>query len=185
MSIAQSFTCYVPLTCRINGRIQCVWRAHRTQLPIRLQQAIVGFQRKADQLLHALRWYQLGCHPFPRGIQFVFPLELLSSCGSVNSMSLLSAASYDYGAAISESRLLTPKYTELKRQGLFLRSTPDFWKTDVVGNSTTGAVKASNSAAFGTLLQNPDTQARFYVMRQNDSTSTYVNDTSHRAHRAT
>lgn len=80
--------------------------------------------------------------------------------------------SYDYGAAISESRLLTPKYTELKRQGLFLRSTPDFWKTDVVGNSTTGAVKASNSAAFGTLLQNPDTQARFYVMRQNDSTST-------------
>ncbi|QRW22851.1 glycoside hydrolase family 35 protein [Rhizoctonia solani] len=43
---------------------------------------------------------------------------------------------YDYGAAITETRRLTSKYAELKRQGLFLRSVPEFYATDVIGNST-------------------------------------------------
>ena len=44
--------------------------------------------------------------------------------------------SYDYGASIRENRALSPKFDELKRQGLFLRSSPEFRKTDWIGNSS-------------------------------------------------
>ncbi|KAG9119999.1 hypothetical protein FRC07_004686, partial [Ceratobasidium sp. 392] len=80
--------------------------------------------------------------------------------------------SYDNGAAIRENRRLSTKYTEFKKQGLFLRSAPEFYKTDVVGNSTGGAVTVSDSAAFVTELRNPDTNAGFYVARQTYSPST-------------
>lgn len=73
-----------------------------------------------------------------------------------------------------ENRELTPKYDELKLQGLFLRSSPQFYKTDWIGNSSTDAVAVSNPAAFVVKLQNPDTGSGFYIARQNDSTSTYV-----------
>jgi hypothetical protein len=80
--------------------------------------------------------------------------------------------SYDYGAAIKETREIGPKYTELKRQGLFLRSMPDFYKTEVVGNSTDGTVTLDNRDAFVTFLRNPDTGAGFYIARQANSSST-------------
>ncbi|KAF7789941.1 hypothetical protein EIP86_000889 [Pleurotus ostreatoroseus] len=82
--------------------------------------------------------------------------------------------SYDYGSAIRESRTLSPKLDEMKRQGLFLRSSPEFRKTDWIGDSSTGipGVTTNNSAAFVTLLRNPDSGAGFYIVRQNDSTST-------------
>ncbi|PIL34787.1 hypothetical protein GSI_02574 [Ganoderma sinense ZZ0214-1] len=100
--------------------------------------------------------------------------------------------SYDYGAAIHETRALTDKYDELKRQGLFLRSSPEFRKTDWIGDTTTGipGVTLNGSAAFVTLLKNPDTGTQFFVARQANSTSTYVHEvdtvaavslTSHRA----
>ncbi|KAJ7160386.1 glycoside hydrolase family 35 protein [Mycena filopes] len=82
--------------------------------------------------------------------------------------------SYDYGAAISESRALTAKYDELKLQGLFLRSSPAFAKTDWVGDSSTSetvASASSNPDVFVTLLSNPDEGTGFYIVRQNDSTS--------------
>ncbi|KAH7915479.1 glycoside hydrolase family 35 protein, partial [Hygrophoropsis aurantiaca] len=79
--------------------------------------------------------------------------------------------SYDYGSAIAENRELTVKYPELKREGLFLRSSPEFYKTDYIGNSSTSAVTVSNASAFVTFLQNPDTSTGFYIARQNDSTS--------------
>jgi len=96
---------------------------------------------------------------------------------------------YDYGGAITESRELTPKYAELKLQGLFLRSVPEFYKTNVVGNSTDGTVTIIDMAprqtegrkikiegdksktVFATKLKNPDTQASFYVVRQTNSSS--------------
>ncbi|KAF7375372.1 hypothetical protein MSAN_00424700 [Mycena sanguinolenta] len=74
---------------------------------------------------------------------------------------------------ISESRALTPKYDELKLQGLFVRSSPDFVKTDWVGDSRdllSGV--ASSPEVFVTLLRNPDSGTAFYILRQNDSTST-------------
>ncbi|KAL0060738.1 hypothetical protein AAF712_012470 [Marasmius tenuissimus] len=86
--------------------------------------------------------------------------------------------SYDYGAAITESRMLTAKYSELKRQGMFLRSSPEFYKTDWIGDTSTnlteGAVITVNDTplAFVTLLRNPDSGAGFWIVRQNDSTST-------------
>jgi len=80
--------------------------------------------------------------------------------------------SYDYGASIRENRSLGSKFDELKRQGLFIRSSPEFRKTDWIGDSSTGAVSASTSNAFVTLLRNPDTGTGFYIARQNNSTST-------------
>ncbi|XP_006462927.1 hypothetical protein AGABI2DRAFT_152299 [Agaricus bisporus var. bisporus H97] len=80
--------------------------------------------------------------------------------------------SYDYGASITEARELGTKFDELKRQGIFLRSTKDFYKTDWVADASTGLSVSSNPNAFITLLRNPDTGAQFFIARQNDSTST-------------
>ncbi|KAI9452442.1 glycoside hydrolase family 35 protein [Russula earlei] len=80
--------------------------------------------------------------------------------------------SYDYGAAVEESREITSKFTELKSQGLFLRSSPEFLKTDRIGNSTSGPCEVSNPAAFVTLLKNPDTGTCFWIARQANSSST-------------
>ncbi|KAJ6612291.1 beta-galactosidase, domain 2-domain-containing protein [Mycena sp. CBHHK59/15] len=82
--------------------------------------------------------------------------------------------SYDYGASISESRALTTKFDELKLQGMFLRSSPEFYKTNWIADSSTGLVASSNPAVFVTFLQNPDTHTVFYVLRQTNSTSTAI-----------
>ncbi|KAL0580562.1 hypothetical protein V5O48_001474 [Marasmius crinis-equi] len=90
--------------------------------------------------------------------------------------------SYDYGAAITESRMLTTKFSALKRQGIFLRSSPEFYKTDWIGDTssglTDGAVISVNDTALAylTLLRNPDTRAGFWIVRQNDSTSTATSE---------
>ncbi|PBK88407.1 glycoside hydrolase family 35 protein [Armillaria gallica] len=85
--------------------------------------------------------------------------------------------SYDYGASIDEARQLTTKYDELKRQGLFVRSSgPEFYKTDWIADSSTGLSILSSDAVFATYLLNPDTQAGFYIVRHNDSTSTDITD---------
>ncbi|KAH9013372.1 glycoside hydrolase family 35 protein [Lactarius hengduanensis] len=81
-------------------------------------------------------------------------------------------SSYDYGAAIGESREITTKFTELKAQGLFLRSSPEFLKTERVGNSTSGPCQVTNPAAFVTFLKNPDTGTGFWIARQTNSSST-------------
>jgi hypothetical protein len=86
--------------------------------------------------------------------------------------------SYDYGASIRESRALSPKHTELKFQGLFLRSSPGFRKTDWLGDSATGlpagvaVTGLSGAEAFATVLKNVGTGEGFVIVRQNDSTST-------------
>ncbi|VDB87385.1 unnamed protein product [Peniophora sp. CBMAI 1063] len=82
--------------------------------------------------------------------------------------------SYDYGSSIEENRALTAKFIELKLQGLFLRSSPELYKTDWIGNSTAGVVQVSNPDAFVVHLQNPDTNTSFFIARQTDSTSTAV-----------
>ncbi|KAJ3574796.1 hypothetical protein NP233_g1522 [Leucocoprinus birnbaumii] len=75
----------------------------------------------------------------------------------------LAYTSYDYGAAITESRELTTKYAELKLQSLFLRSARDLYKTDLIVNGTN---LTTNPSVYTTWLQNPDTQASFYITRQ-------------------
>lgn len=90
----------------------------------------------------------------------------------------LTKCSYDYGSAIRETRALSPKFDELKRQGLFLRSSPQFRKTDWIGNSSAGipGVTLNGSGAFLTYLRNPDSGTGFIIARQANSTSTCVSD---------
>ena len=116
-----------------------------------------------------------GGIPYP-GATTRYELALLFVLIGIYYTSSYIASSYDYGASIRESRILTTKYDELKRQGLFLRSSPDFKKTDWIGDSNSGipSVSLNSSAAFVTFLRNPDTGAGFYILRQNDSTSTYA-----------
>lgn len=88
--------------------------------------------------------------------------------------SLTASLSYDYGSAIRESRALSAKFDELKRQSVFLRSSPQFRKTDWIGDTSTGIpdVALNGSAAFVTFLKNPDSGTGFFIVRQANSTST-------------
>jgi beta-galactosidase GanA len=80
--------------------------------------------------------------------------------------------SYDYGAAIRETRQLDPKYYQDKLIGYLTQSMPDLTKTDRI------PVTAPDDAAIvDTARRNPDTGAQFHVLRHNDSTSTAVDRT--------
>ena len=95
--------------------------------------------------------------------------------------------SYDVGAAVTESRQLTDKYSELKLQSLFLRSTPDLYKTYFVsecagvllaivvsyhGAANDTALTTNPEGVFATWLKNPDTGASFFITRQANVTWT-------------
>ncbi|KAI1789921.1 glycoside hydrolase superfamily [Ganoderma leucocontextum] len=92
--------------------------------------------------------------------------------------------SYDYGAAIKETRVLWEKYDEMKRQALFLRSSPQFRKTDWIGDTLAGptsipGVTISSSTGnndngndtFATYLRNPDSGTGFLIARQANSSA--------------
>jgi beta-galactosidase GanA len=75
--------------------------------------------------------------------------------------------SYDYGAAITEGRRLTPKYDEFKRQGYFVTSVAPLAKTD----PSVPPVPAD--AAMGTQARtNPDTGTQFVLLRHADRADT-------------
>ncbi|KAK0448411.1 glycoside hydrolase family 35 protein [Desarmillaria tabescens] len=96
----------------------------------------------------------------------VFYLQLWASNAKLFSYYMLYGfvyTSYDYGAS-------------LKRQGLFVRSSPEFYKTDWIADSSTGLSILSSDTVFATYLLNPDTQSGFYIVRHNDSTSTDITD---------
>ncbi|HEY0531882.1 MAG TPA: beta-galactosidase [Actinoplanes sp.] len=80
--------------------------------------------------------------------------------------------SYDYGAAIRETRQLDPKYYQDKLIGYLTQSMPDLTKTDRI--STT---PPDDAAIVDNARRNPDTGAQFHVLRHNDSTSTAVDRT--------
>lgn len=88
-------------------------------------------------------------------------------------------SSYDYSGTIKETRLSWEKHNEMKRQGLFLRSSPSFRKTDWIGDTNSGIPGVSIlgkdvAKAFATHLRNPDTGTGFTIVRQLDGTSTFV-----------
>ncbi len=68
--------------------------------------------------------------------------------------------------------MLSAKFDELKSEGLFIRSSPDFYKTDWIGDSDQDAHLTTDRGAFATILQNPDTLAKYYITRQTNSSST-------------
>ncbi|KAF8588348.1 glycoside hydrolase family 35 protein [Ramaria rubella] len=72
--------------------------------------------------------------------------------------------SYDYGAAIRESRILAPKYNELKLQGLFYHASPSLLSTSIVNSGTSSFT--SNPGIFVTQLGNGDFATNYYVVRQ-------------------
>jgi beta-galactosidase GanA len=74
-------------------------------------------------------------------------------------------SSYDYGAAIDESRALTSKIAPMKEIGYFLQSVAPITKTVAAG-----AVTASDPAVKTYHVTNPDTGTHFYFVRS-DSTA--------------
>ena len=81
--------------------------------------------------------------------------------------------SYDYGAAIRETRQLDPKYYEDKLIGYFTHAVAPLTKTDRIN-----VTPPDNPAIIDTARMNPDTGTQFHVLRHADSTSTSV-DTTH------
>ncbi|KAL1696048.1 glycoside hydrolase family 35 protein [Schizophyllum commune] len=77
-------------------------------------------------------------------------------------------SSYDYGGGINENRVANAKMNEMRLQGLFLRVSRELLAASYVANGTS---YTTNSAVYTTELRNDDTDAAFYFLRQNDSTS--------------
>ncbi|MFE6485046.1 beta-galactosidase [Streptomyces sp. NPDC057757] len=73
--------------------------------------------------------------------------------------------SYDYGAALDEARRPTPKLVPMHQIGQLLRSVPDLAKLD-----RAGPVAGTDPRLTVYPLVNPDTGARFHVVR-NDGTA--------------
>ncbi|MFI6340652.1 beta-galactosidase [Streptomyces sp. NPDC050535] len=73
--------------------------------------------------------------------------------------------SYDYGAALDEARRPTPKLVPMHQIGQLLRSVPDLAKLD-----RAGPVTGTDPRLTVYPLVNPDTGARFHVVR-NDGTA--------------
>ena len=72
--------------------------------------------------------------------------------------------------------MLWEKYDEMKRQALFLRSSPQFRKTDWVGDTLAGpssipGITISSNDTFATYLRNPDAGTGFLVARHADSSA--------------
>jgi beta-galactosidase GanA len=81
--------------------------------------------------------------------------------------------SYDYGAAITESRQLTAKYDEFKRQGYFVQAVNPLRKTD----SVPGPVSA-NPALMTVARANPDTGTQFVLLRHTDRAAATLDEST-------
>ena len=75
--------------------------------------------------------------------------------------------SYDYGAAIRETRQLDPKYDEDKLIGYFTQAVAPLTKTDALAVPPTDNPKVTDTARM-----NPETGTQFHVLRHTDSTAT-------------
>ncbi len=80
--------------------------------------------------------------------------------------------SYDYGAAIRETRQLDPKYYEDKLIGYFTHAVTPITRTDRIN-----AIPPDNPAIVDTARINAETGTQFHVLRHADSTSTSVDRT--------
>lgn len=89
-------------------------------------------------------------------------------------------SSYDYGAALSEHRQTTDKYTELKRQGGFIAAFPDLAMTEQVNDQPGFNISqvwdldrnewVDAHILRTTVLENPETKSKFYVVRYDNTT---------------
>eukprot|EP00871_Galdieria_phlegrea_P005552 jgi/Galph1/5999/GphlegSOOS_G4577.1 len=81
--------------------------------------------------------------------------------------------SYDFGAAIAESRVLTEKYPQLKFLGYFLDCMEPFRKTN-----RTGVPVASNPNVHLALRENLETGTQFYFLRH-ENASAFTLESTH------
>lgn len=79
--------------------------------------------------------------------------------------------SYDYGAPLTESRIIRDKMRQIKLLTLFLRVSTDLRETNQLGNGTTFS---NNTAIYTVHNRNPTTNAGFYWVNQNTSNSRAV-----------
>jgi Glycosyl hydrolases family 35/Beta-galactosidase, domain 2 len=77
--------------------------------------------------------------------------------------------SYDYDAPLRETRQIRDKLKQTKLIGLFTRVSSDLLQTDMAGN---GTGYTNDTSIFTWALRNPETDAGFYVVGQDDSSST-------------
>ncbi len=80
--------------------------------------------------------------------------------------------SYDYGAAIRETRQLDPKFYEDKLIGYFTHAVTPITRTDPIF-----ATPPDNPAVTDTARINTETGTQFHVLRHTDSTSTSTDQT--------
>lgn len=76
--------------------------------------------------------------------------------------------SYDYDAPLRETREIRDKLKQTKLLGLFTRVSTDLLQTEMMGNGTGYTTGAD---IFTWALRNPETNAGFYVVAQDDSSS--------------
>lgn len=82
--------------------------------------------------------------------------------------------SYDYGAGISEGRLIRDKLSEGKLIALFLRTMDSLLHAELIGNTTCpagGSQYSSNPAIYTTELHNQILDTRYYIIRHMDTNS--------------
>ncbi|KAF8422540.1 extracellular beta-galactosidase [Tirmania nivea] len=82
--------------------------------------------------------------------------------------------SYDYGAGISEGRLIRDKLNEGKLIALFLRTMDSLLHADLIGNTSGpsgGSQYSSNPAVYITELHNQKSDTRYYIIRHTDTNS--------------
>ncbi|KAK9317000.1 glycoside hydrolase superfamily [Lipomyces starkeyi] len=80
--------------------------------------------------------------------------------------------SYDYGAAISESRIVKDKANEAKLLWTFVRSSPTLLNSDFIADSDTYAY-TDNNDVFATELRDPHSLTGYYIVRSRDTNSRY------------
>ncbi|KAF7597434.1 hypothetical protein BBP40_003681 [Aspergillus hancockii] len=76
--------------------------------------------------------------------------------------------SYDYGSPLRETREVRDKLKQTKLIGLFTRVSEDLLKTYMEGN---GTAYTDDNSIYTWALRNPDTNAGFYVVAHNTSSS--------------
>jgi beta-galactosidase len=81
--------------------------------------------------------------------------------------------SYDYGAAITASRQLTPKYDQQKLLGYMTRAVAPLARTDAVGSAV-----PDNRRLRLTARLNPEDGTRFYILRHAEAQDT-TDDATH------
>ncbi|PIG89599.1 beta-galactosidase B [Aspergillus arachidicola] len=79
--------------------------------------------------------------------------------------------SYDYGSPLRETREIRDKLKQTKLLGLFTRVSKDLLKTYMEGNGTS---YTSDDSIYTWALRNPDSDAGFYVVAHNTSSSREV-----------